>query len=67
MNERNAKGGAVTGEVITVELIEDFIETMRKKNRGESSLDTYRRILTSIYQWLQEDKVLYEKTGTKRR
>ena len=66
-NERNVKRGEADGEVITEELIEDFIESMRKKNRGQSSLDNYRRILTSIYQWLPKDKVVDRKTGMERR
>lgn len=67
MNDGNVKSGEVAGEVMTEELIEDFIESMRKKNRGESSLDNYNRILTSIYQWLPEEKILDETTGMKRR
>ena len=67
MKEGNVKGGAAAGEVMTAELIEEFIESMRRKNRGESSLENYNRILTSIYQWLPEDKLLDETTGTKRR
>lgn len=67
MNEANAKSGKAAGEVMTAELIEDFIESMRKKNRGESSLDNYNRILMSIYQWLPKDKILDESTGMRRR
>ena len=61
MNEGNVK----SAEVMTAKMIEDFIEAMRKKNRGESSLDNYNRILISIYQWLPKDKILDETTGTK--
>ena len=61
MNEGNVK----SAEVMTSKMIEDFIEAMRKKNRGESSLDNYNRILISIYQWLPKDKILDETTGTK--
>ena len=39
MNEGNVK----SAEVMTAKMIEDFIEAMRKKNRGESSLDNYNR------------------------
>ena len=67
MKEGNVKGSEVAGEVMTVEQIGDFIETMREKNRGQSSLENYNRILTSIYQWLPEDKILDETTGPKRR
>lgn len=67
MNEASAKSGKAAGEVMTAELIEDFIESMRKKNRGESSLDNYNRILMSIYQWLPKDKILDESTGMRRR
>ena len=63
MDEGNVK----SGEVMTAKLIEDFIESMREKNRGKSSLDNYNRILTSIYQWLPKDKILDETTGMKRR
>ncbi len=67
MNKGNVKSGEAAGEVMTEELIGEFIESMRKKNRGESSLDNYNRILTSIYQWLPKEKILDETTGTKRR
>lgn len=67
MNETSVKRGEAAGEVMTEELIGDFIESMRKKNRGKSSLDNYHRILTSIYQWLPEDKILDDTTGMERR
>ena len=52
---------------MTPELIRDFIETLRKKNRGKNSLDSYQRILLSIYDWLPEDKTVDGTTGAKRR
>lgn len=54
-------------EVMTPELIDAFIEMLREKNRGENSLENYHRILTAVYDWLPEGKILDENTGIKRR
>lgn len=54
----------VDWEPITREGIEAFLESLRKKKRGESSLDHYRRSLTALYVWLPEEKRLYRDTGT---
>lgn len=67
VSERKVKRDEDAKEVMTIELIEAFIETMREKKRGQSSLESYRRILTSIYNWLPEGKVLDENTGSERR
>ena len=42
----------MTGEKLTLEVIEEFLESLRQKNRGKSSLDTYRRSLAGLYAWL---------------
>ncbi len=55
------------GQVMTIEMIEEFIGGMREKRRGESSLENYHRILMAIYNWLPEDKMLDENTGPRRR
>ena len=51
-------------EIITPELIEEFLGSLRQKHRGESSLDNYRRSLKRLYNWLPEEKVLRADTGT---
>lgn len=51
-------------EIITSELIEEFLGSLRQKHRGESSLDNYRRSLKRLYNWLPEEKVLKADTGT---
>jgi len=65
--EKSGSAGQRNGEIMTPELIRDFIETLRKKNRGKNSLDSYQRILLSIYDWLPEDKTVDGTTGAKRR
>lgn len=67
MVEQNRSVGRENGEVMTREAIEDFIETLREKKRGKNSLKSYQRILTSIYDWLPEDKIVNGATGAKRR
>lgn len=67
MAEQKGNTGQGNGEVMTLELIQDFIETLREKNRGKNSLDSYQRILMSIYDWLPEDKTVDGTTGAKRR
>lgn len=67
MAEKSGSAGQRNGEIMTPELIRDFIETLRKKNRGKNSLDSYQRILLSIYDWLPEDKTVDGTTGAKRR
>ena len=67
MAEKSGSAGQRNGEIMTPELIRDFIETLRRKNRGKNSLDSYQRILLSIYDWLPEDKTVDGTTGAKRR
>ena len=67
MAEKSGSAGQRNGEIMTPELIRDFIETLRKKNRGKNTLDSYQRILLSIYDWLPEDKTVDGTTGAKRR
>ncbi len=55
----------MTGEKLTLEVIEEFLESLRQKNRGKSSLDTYRRSLAGLYAWLPEDKLLEKDTGVR--
>lgn len=55
----------MTGEKLTLEAIEEFLESLRQKNRGKSSLDTYRRSLMGLYAWLPEDKLLEKDTGSR--
>ncbi len=55
----------MTGEKLTLEAIEEFLESLRRKNRGKSSLDTYRRSLAGLYAWLPEDKRLDKDTGAR--
>lgn len=67
MAEENRNASQGNGEIMSPELIQDFIETLREKKRGKSSLDSYQRILLSIYDWLPEDKIIDGMTGAKRR
>ena len=55
--------GETAGEIMTPESIDEFLESLRLKSRGESSLDNYRRSLTALYAWLAEDKRLSRATG----
>lgn len=50
-------------EVITPEKIEAFLDDLAGKGRGISSLQTYRRILRKLYQYLPEDKTIGPQTG----
>lgn len=67
MADKNRSASRENGEVISPELIQDFIEALREKKRGKNSLDSYQRILMSIYDWLPEDKTVDGTTGAKRR
>lgn len=55
----------MTGACVTPELTEAFLEDLRRKRRGESSLVNYRRNLTEFYNWLPENKVIDENTGNR--
>ena len=55
----------ITGEYITPERIEEFLDNLRRKHRGESSLVNYRRNLTGFYNWLPEDKVIDGEMGNR--
>ena len=50
-------------EAITEGTIEDFLEHLARKGRGESSLQSYRRILMGLYRYLPGDKGIGEATG----
>lgn len=50
-------------EIITPEKIEEFLDFLGKKGRGDSSLQSYRRILTELCRYLPEEKAIGEKTG----
>ena len=52
-----------TWEQLTPEVIDDFLDGQREKNRGEQTIETYRRSLTRLYQWLPEEKRLTAETG----
>lgn len=41
------------------------MENLRQRNRGKSSLDTYRRSLTGLYAWLPDDKTVKKDTGVR--
>lgn len=45
-------------EILTPAMIEDFLASQREKNRGEQTLEAYRRSLTKLYRWLPEGKQL---------
>lgn len=67
MTEENRNASQRNGEIMSPEVIQDFIESLREKKRGKNSLDSYQRILLSIYDWLPEDKTVDGSTGVKRR
>ena len=50
-------------EAITEGKIEDFLDHLARKGRGESSLQSYRRILMGLYRYLPGDKSIGEATG----
>jgi Site-specific recombinase XerD len=50
-------------ETITPERIEEFLAFLEEKGRGDSSLQSYRRILTELCRYLPEEKVIGEGTG----
>ena len=50
-------------ETITPEKIEEFLAFLEEKGRGDSSLQSYRRILTELCRYLPEEKVIGEGTG----
>ena len=52
-----------TREEITEGTIEDFLDHLARKGRGESSLQSYRRILMGLYRYLPGDKGIEEATG----
>lgn len=58
-------GRETTGACVTPELIEEFLESLRLKRRGEGSLKNYRRNLTLFYNWLPEDKILIDDMGSR--
>lgn len=45
------------GETITEERIQDFIEELRRKNRSDETLESYRRGLALLYAFLPEKKL----------
>lgn len=47
---RNKETG---GELLTPEKIEDFIKALQRKGRSEETQETYRRVLESLYVFLQ--------------
>lgn len=51
------------GEKITAGKIEDYLAYLAEKGRGDSSLQSYRRILTGLYQYLPGDKTIDGATG----
>lgn len=55
--------GARSWEELSPELIEAFLEAQRKKGRGESSVEAYRRSLMRLYESLPEDKRITADTG----
>lgn len=50
-------------EIISQERIEDFLAFLGEKGRGDSSVQSYRRILTELYRYLPEEKNIGEGTG----
>lgn len=50
-------------ETLTPEMIEGFLKSQREKGASPASLETYRRSLKKLYDYLPEDKRLTVETG----
>ncbi|MCI8402050.1 MAG: tyrosine-type recombinase/integrase [Lachnospiraceae bacterium] len=48
---------------MTMEILEEFLESLRQKGRGKGSLQSYQTILIGLYEYLPEDKLLRAGTG----
>ena len=56
--------GAQEEERLTPEVIEGYLGYLEGKGRSSSSLESYRRVLKGIYEYLPEGKRIGEGTGT---
>ena len=53
----------VMEERLTLQRIEEYLEYLSEKGRSSSSLESYRRILTGLYDYLSEEKLIGGGTG----
>ena len=53
----------VREERLTLQRIEEYLEYLSEKGRSSSSLESYRRILTGLYDYLSEEKLIGGGTG----
>lgn len=49
-----------TGQRLVKEEIEEYLQSLISDGHGDETVKTYRRALKRFYQWLGEDKVLFE-------
>lgn len=49
-----------TGQTLRKERIEEYLQKLISDGHGDETVKTYRRALKRFYQWLGEDKVLFE-------
>ena len=63
--ETNGKEGRLAEgkERLTQERIEGYLSYLSGKGRSRSSLESYRRILLGLYEYLPEEKSIGNKTG----
>lgn len=54
---------ALQKEKVTQEMIEAFLDDLAEKGRSVSSVQTYRRVLRKLYQYLPENKTIGAETG----
>ena len=50
-------------ECLTMDIIDGYLEYLEGKGRSSSSLESYRRTLKGIYEYLPEGKRIEEGTG----
>lgn len=48
--------GDIEGLIFTLELLCDFLDSLQKKGRSQSTIQTYRGRLYQLYEWLPEGK-----------
>mgnify|MGYP001029666214 CR=1 FL=1 len=50
-------------ECLTADRVDSYLKSLEEKGRSSSSLESYRRILKGIYEFLPEEKMIKEGTG----
>ena len=63
MKKESARGESCAAEPLTPERIEDFLAALGGKGRSAGSLESYRRILMGLYDYLPPEKLLTADTA----